>query len=90
MWSTVGMLTLFLLGLNAATLALSQHDADVTKQIKLSQQAIDNSNKSIAAIQVSPQTAQWAMMHGWRIASQTDFDEVPSAPQASPEAGGAQ
>ena len=91
MWSTLGVLTLLLLGINGTTLALSQHDASVTKKIKLSQEAIDNSNKSIASIQVSPETAQWAMAHGWHVADQTDFDEVPSATSGSTsEAGGAQ
>jgi hypothetical protein len=91
MWSTVGVLTLLLLGINGTTLALSQHDASVTKNIKLSQEAIDNSNKSIASIQVSPATAQWAITHGWHVADQTDFDEVPSATsETTAEAGGAQ
>ena len=89
MWSTLGVLTLLLLGINGTTLPLSQHDASVTKDIKLSQEAIDNSDKSIASIQVSPETAQWAMTHGWHVADQTDFDEVPSATSgATPEAGG--
>jgi len=91
MWSTLGVLTLLLLGINGTTLALSQHDASVTKNIKLSQEAIDNSNKSIASIQVSPATAQWAITHGWHVADQTDFDEVPSATSGTTaEAGGAQ
>ena len=90
MWSTLGVLTLLLLGINGTTLALSQHDASVTKKIKLSQEAIDNSNKSIAAVQVSPETAQWAMAHGWHVADQTDFDEVPPAASGTTsEAGGA-
>ena len=90
MWGTLGVLTLLLLGINGTTLALSQHDASVTNNIKLSQEAIDNSNKSIAAIQVSPATAQWAMAHGWHVADQTDFDEVPSATSGTTtEAGGA-
>jgi hypothetical protein len=91
MWSTIGVLTLLLLGINGTTLALSQHDASVTKNIKLSQEAIDDANKSIASIQVSPATAQWAVAHGWHVADQTDFDEVPTATsQTTPEAGGAQ
>ncbi len=88
MWGTLGVLTLLLLGINGTTLALSQHDASIAKEIKLSQEAIDNSNKSIASIQVSPETAQWAMTHGWHIADQTDFDEVPA--NSSTETGGAQ
>jgi hypothetical protein len=90
MWSTVGVLTLFLLGLNAATLSLSQHDASVTQQIKFSREAVDNYNKSIAAIQVSPQTAQWAISNGWRIAGQADFDEVPATTNATVQTGGSQ
>ena len=90
MWGTLSVLTLLLLGINGTTLALSQHDASVTKNIKLSQEAIDNANKSIASIQVSPEKAQWAMAHGWHIADQADFDEVPPAPRALTEAGGTQ
>ena len=90
MWSAISILTLLLLGINGTTLALSQHDAAVTKQIKLSQEAIDNSNKSIASIQVSPATAQWAITHGWHVADQTDFDEVASDSSPAPETGATQ
>lgn len=90
MWGTIGILTLLLLGINGATLALSQKNASLVKQIKLTQEVIDNSNKSIAAIQVSPETAQWAVSNGWRIADQTDFDEVPTSSPISTDTGGAQ
>ena len=89
MWSTIGVLTLLLLGINGATLAISQHNASVAKEIKLSQEAVDNYNKSIASIQVSPETAQWAIANGWHIADQTDFDEVPGS-QTATQTGGIQ
>lgn len=89
MWGTLAALTLLLLGLNGATLALSQRDASVAKQMKVSQEAIDNANKSIASIQVSPQMAQWALSHGWHMADQADFDEVPAASEAPVDGSGA-
>ena len=79
MFCTLLGLLLVLLGLHGTTLALSRQDSSVASKIQISQEAIDNSNKSIAAIQVSPQTAQWAMAHGWHVASQGDFDEVAGA-----------
>lgn len=90
MWSTVSVLTLFLLGLNAATLTLSQSDVSKTADIKLSQEAIDNYNKSIAAVQVSPQTAQWALTHGWHVAGPRDINEVPATSSQTTEVGKAQ
>ncbi|MEO6907347.1 MAG: hypothetical protein ABI210_05610 [Abditibacteriaceae bacterium] len=79
MWGTICGLLLLLLGIHGATLALSQQDMSVASKIQLSQESIGNSTKSLASVQVSPQTAQWAMAHGWHVASQGDFDEVPAA-----------
>lgn len=87
MWSTLLGLLVLLLGLHGATLALSQKDIKTTQEITTIREDIDNTNKSIAAVQVSPQMAQWAMAHGWHVADQTDFDEVPAA-STQTEAGG--
>jgi|GEM_PF-6474237 len=82
MWSTVTGLLIALLAIHGATLSLSQQEVDVAKNTKIAREAIDNTNKSIAAIQISPEMAQWALTHGWHVAEQADFDEIPMQAEA--------
>jgi len=82
MWGTVAGLLIALLTIHGATLSLSQQEVDVAKETKITREAIDNTNKLIAAIQISPEMAQWAVAHGWHLAEQADFDEVPMQMEA--------
>lgn len=87
MWTTLLGLMLTLLTLHATTLALSQQDVRISKEIKLTRESIDNTKKSLAAIQVSPELSQWALANGWHVADQTDFDQISMSETMPLEAG---
>jgi hypothetical protein len=66
-----------LLWLRSSSLALSRQDAKLQQQIDEARFDLQRTRKEIALLAASPQAGTWAQQRGWRVATQSDFDQVP-------------
>jgi hypothetical protein len=69
-----------LLWLRSSSLALSRHDAKLQQQIEETRFDLQRTRKEIALLAASPQAGTWAQQRGWRVATQSDFDQMPAEP----------